>query len=81
ARRSVHEGIGFDKFKRAMMRELPQALDVQGGPGAGAVRGIAADRRLERFDVPDKAKLEVYELSAAFPGPVTPRDFVAMVIS
>ena len=81
ARRSVHEGIGFDKFKRAMMREFTEALKVQGEPGAGAVRGIAADRRLERIDVPGVGKLEVYELSAAFPGPVTPRDFLAMVIS
>lgn len=81
ARRSVHEGIGYDRFKRAMMREFSQALTVQGEPGAGAVRGIAADRRLERTDIPGLGKLEVYELSAAFPGPVTPRDFVALVIS
>ncbi|KAI5370407.1 Putative START-like domain superfamily protein [Septoria linicola] len=81
ARRSIHEGIGFDKFKRAMMREFSHALTVQGEPGAGAVRGIAADRRLERIDISEKGKLEVYELSAAFPGPVTPRDFVTMIIS
>ena len=38
ARRSVHEGMGFDRFKRAMMIEFPQALKVKGGPGAGAGR-------------------------------------------
>ncbi|GIZ39545.1 hypothetical protein CKM354_000292600 [Cercospora kikuchii] len=78
----VHEGLSFERMKRAMMRELVHSSKVSGGPGAGAVRGIAADRRLERFDLPGlSAKLEVYELSAAFPGPVTPRDFVAMIMS
>lgn len=81
ARQSVHEGLGFDKFKRAMMREFSESMQVQGGPGAGAVRGIAADRRLERIDVPGLGKLEIYELSAQFPGPVTPRDFMTMLIS
>lgn len=81
ARRSVHEGLGFDKFKRAMMREFAESLTVTGGPGAGAIRGLAADRRLERIDVPGVGKLEVYQLSAQFPGPVTPRDFMTMVLS
>lgn len=81
ARKSVHEGIGFDKMKRAMLREFPLSLSVKGGPGAGAVRGIAADKRLERKDVDGVGKLEVYQLSAQFPGPTTPREFVAMLLS
>ncbi|KAK4635375.1 hypothetical protein CLAFUW4_00256 [Fulvia fulva] len=81
ARRSVHEGLGFDKFKRAMLREFPQSLSVEGGPGAGAIRGLAADRRLERIDVKGVGKLEVYQLSSVFPGPVTPRDFVTLLLS
>jgi hypothetical protein len=81
ARKSVHEGLGFDKFKRAMMREFSESMTVTGSPGAGAIRGIAADRRLEREDVPGVGKVEVYELSAQFPGPVTPREFLAMLMS
>ncbi|CAK4033466.1 Hypothetical predicted protein [Lecanosticta acicola] len=80
ARQSVHEGLGFDKFKRAMMREFSESLAVSGGPGAGAVRGLAADRRLQRIDVDGVGRLEVYQLSAQFPGPVTPRDFMAMLL-
>ena len=48
ARRSVHEGLGFRKWKKAMQREFAQSLAVDGGPGEGSVRGIGADRRLER---------------------------------
>lgn len=81
ARRSVHEGIGFTKFRRAMQREFPESLRVEGGAGAGAVRGLAADRRLEQIDVEGLGLLEVYQTSAAFPGPVTPRDFITMLIT
>nr|POE56203.1 hypothetical protein CFP56_69156 [Quercus suber] len=80
-RRSVHEGLGFDKFKRAMQREFPQSLTVTGGPGAGAIRGLAADRRLEKVPVDGTGNLEVYELSAQFPGPTTPREFLAAVMT
>lgn len=41
ARRSVHEGLGFAQFQKAMRREFPHSLTVPGGPGAGAVRGLA----------------------------------------
>nr|POE88399.1 reticulocyte-binding protein 2 like a [Quercus suber] len=80
-RKSVHEGLGFDKFKRAMQREFPQSLTVTGGAGAGAVRGLAADRRLEKLAVEGTGNLDVYELSAQFPGPVTPRDFLTAVMT
>jgi Protein of unknown function (DUF3074) len=48
ARRSVHEGLGFEKWKRAMRREFPESLAVSGGPGSGSIRGIGAERRLEK---------------------------------
>ncbi|EME50170.1 hypothetical protein DOTSEDRAFT_68888 [Dothistroma septosporum NZE10] len=64
-----------------MLREFPQSLSVKGGPGAGAVRGLAADRRLEQIDVKGVGRLEVYLLSSVFPGPVTPRDFVTLLLS
>jgi hypothetical protein len=57
ARRSVHEGLGFTKWKKAMQREFPESLSVQGGPGEGSVRGIGADRRLEH-EVKEAGKLE-----------------------
>ena len=48
ARRSVHEGLDFSKWKAAMQKEFPQALEIQGGPGAGNIRSIGADKRVER---------------------------------
>ncbi|KAF2721675.1 hypothetical protein K431DRAFT_284602 [Polychaeton citri CBS 116435] len=81
ARRSVHEGLGFSKFKAAMQREFPEALTVEGGPGAGNIRGIGADRRIEHQEVDGVGTVEVYELSSSFPGPTTPRDFLTLFIT
>jgi hypothetical protein len=58
ARTSVHEGLGFAKWKRAMMNEFPESLAVQGGPGEGNVRGIGGDNRLESIDIEGIGKLE-----------------------
>jgi Protein of unknown function (DUF3074) len=58
ARRSVHEGLGFTKWKKAMQEEFGQSLAVQGGPGEGSVRGIGADRRLEKVVVEGVGNLE-----------------------
>jgi Protein of unknown function (DUF3074) len=97
ARRSVHQGLPFDKWKKAMQREFAESISVQGGPGAGAVRGIGAERRLEKYVAKGVGKLEgircslfyfnfrkandllVYYLSAQFPGPTAPRDFVTLL--
>ena len=79
ARRSVHEGISFTKFKKAMQREFAESLAVQGGPGEGNVRGIGGDQRLEKKKVDGVGLLEVYQLSAQFPGPTTPREFITML--
>lgn len=81
ARRSIHEGITFEKFKLGLEREFAEALKVQGPPGAGNVRGIGAEKHCEHELVKDTGKLEVYQLSAQFPGPTTPRDFVTLLLS
>lgn len=81
ARRSVHEGMGFSKYKAAMKREFEESLAVQGGPGSGAIRGIGADTKIEKREVDGVGTLEVYQLSAQFPGPTTPREFIPLVIT
>lgn len=81
ARTSVHEGLGFTKWKRAMMREFPESLEVQGGPGEGNIRGIGGDKRLEDIVVKGVGRLEVYQLSAQFPGPVAPREFITLLLT
>jgi hypothetical protein len=58
ARTSVHEGLGFAKWKMAMQREFPESLEVKGGPGEGNIRGIGGDRRLEEITVEGLGKLE-----------------------
>ena len=58
ARSSVHEGIGFSKFKKALLREFPETLKVDGGPGAGSIRGIGADKRFERKIIDGVGSLE-----------------------
>lgn len=81
ARRSVHEGLGFTRFKRGFEREFPASLAVQGKPGEGNIRGIGAETKVEDITVPNRGKVEVYRLSAQFPGPTTPRDFVTLLIT
>ncbi|KAH9832392.1 Protein of unknown function (DUF3074) [Teratosphaeria destructans] len=81
ARRSVHEGMGFTKFRRAMQREFAHSLTQTGPPGTGAVRGLAADRRLEEKTVEGVGKMEVYQLSAQMPKPVTPRHFWELLMT
>jgi Protein of unknown function (DUF3074) len=79
ARRSVHEGLAFSRFKKAFETEFPTSLAVQGAPGEGNIRGIGAETRVVTMDVPHRGKVEVYRLSAQFPGPTTPRDFVTLL--
>ncbi|RMZ85259.1 hypothetical protein DV738_g153, partial [Chaetothyriales sp. CBS 135597] len=81
ARRSVHEGLGFARFKSAFQKEFPASLAVQGAAGEGNIRGIGAESRVEQIKVPNRGQLEVYRLSAQFPGPTTPRDFVTLLIT
>lgn len=58
ARSSVHEGLGFAKWKRMMQREFPESLEVQGGPGEGNIRGIGGDQRLEDMTVDGVGNLQ-----------------------
>jgi hypothetical protein len=81
ARRSVHEGLGFARFKRGLEREFPESLAVHGAPGEGNIRGIGGERKLESTKIRNKGKVEVYHLSAQFPGPTTPRDFVTFLVT
>ncbi|KAI4152883.1 MAG: hypothetical protein LQ340_002649 [Diploschistes diacapsis] len=81
ARRSVHEGLSFERWKEGLIQEFPSSLKVEGGPGSGKVRGIAADTRPERVDVNGVGSIEVYHLSAQFPGPSAPRDFVTLLLT
>ncbi|KAL9027955.1 MAG: hypothetical protein Q9196_003606 [Gyalolechia fulgens] len=81
ARRSVHEGMGFRKWKLGLQREFPETMEVQGGPGEGNIRGIGGERRVEKVAVEGVGTIEVYHLSAQFPGPTTPRDFVTMLVT
>ncbi|KAL8714250.1 MAG: hypothetical protein Q9220_001979 [cf. Caloplaca sp. 1 TL-2023] len=81
ARRSVHEGLGFRKWKLGLQREFPESTEVQGGPGEGNIRGIGGERRVEQVTVDGLGTIEVYHLSAQFPGPTTPRDFVTLLVT
>ncbi|KAF1816549.1 hypothetical protein P152DRAFT_428733 [Eremomyces bilateralis CBS 781.70] len=80
-RRSIHEGLSFDHWMRAMKKEFKTSLAVEGGPGSGAVRGIGADQLLERKLVKGIGRMEVCLLSAQFPGPTSPRDFVTLLLT
>jgi len=58
ARRSVHQGFGFTRWKTMMQREFEDEVAELGGPGAGAVRGITADRQIEKHEVDGVGQLE-----------------------
>ncbi|KAH6653916.1 hypothetical protein BKA67DRAFT_264481 [Truncatella angustata] len=81
ARRSVHDVLSFDHWKLGMQAEFAESLKVQGEAGAGKIRGIGADRKVVDTTVDGCGKMEVYQLSAQFPGPTTPREFVTLLLS
>ncbi|KAI0383073.1 hypothetical protein F5Y04DRAFT_251764 [Hypomontagnella monticulosa] len=81
ARRSVHDGLTFEKWKLGMEKELDESMKVQGKPGDGSIRGIGADRKVVNQTVEGSGRMQVYQLSAQFPGPTTPRDFVTLLLS
>lgn len=58
ARRSVHEGLGFRKWKLGLQREFPETLEVQGGPGEGNIRGIGGERRVENIVIDGVGSIE-----------------------
>ncbi|KAI1502257.1 hypothetical protein F5X99DRAFT_163360 [Biscogniauxia marginata] len=82
ARRSVHEGLTFETWKLGVEKEFAESMKVQGKPGDGNIRGIGAEKRVVNETVEScGGKMEVYQLSAQFPGPTTPRDFVTLLLS
>ncbi|KAI0603420.1 hypothetical protein F4775DRAFT_533614 [Biscogniauxia sp. FL1348] len=81
ARRSVHDGLAFEKWKLGIEKEFAESMKVQGKPGDGNIRGIGAEKRVVNETVEGCGKYEVYQLSAQFPGPTTPRDFVTLLLS
>lgn len=81
ARHVVLENISFARMRDAMKAEFDASLQVQGGPGAGAVRGLGADERLERYGIDGLGQLEVLQFSAQFPGPTTPREFITLLLT
>ncbi|EQL03566.1 START-like domain protein [Ophiocordyceps sinensis CO18] len=81
ARRSVHDRLSFDRWKSGMEREFPETMKVQGSPGSGNIRGIGADKRVEHQVVDGAGHLSVFQLSAQFPGPTAPRDFVTLLLT
>ncbi|KAK3953351.1 hypothetical protein QBC32DRAFT_258089 [Pseudoneurospora amorphoporcata] len=74
ARRSVHKDVGFDKWRAGLEKEFAESIKryMEKGtePGTGNIRGIGGERRIER----------VFLVSARFPGPTTPRDFVTCLM-
>jgi hypothetical protein len=58
ARRSVHEGLGFTKWKKGLEREFPETMKVQGGPGEGNIRGIGGERRVAYKNIEGVGKME-----------------------
>ncbi|KAF5660778.1 hypothetical protein FHETE_8769 [Fusarium heterosporum] len=81
ARRSVHEGLSFDDWKKGLSVEFSETMKVQGAPGSGNIRGIGADKRVEDKQIGDGGQLQVFQLSAQFPGPTAPRDFVTLLLT
>lgn len=81
ARRSVHEGLNFGTWKKGLQEEFEHSLQVQEGPGSGKVRGLGAEQRPESRVVDGVGTMDVWHVSAQFPGPSAPRDFVSLVMT
>ncbi|KAK8026916.1 PH domain-containing protein C19A8.02 [Apiospora marii] len=81
ARRSVHQGLTFERWKLGMETEFAESLKVQGKPGDGKIRGIGADKRAVNQTIDGCGKMQVYQLSAQFPGPTTPREFITLLLT
>jgi hypothetical protein len=66
ARRSVHEGLGFTKWKKGLEKEFPETMKVQGGPGEGNIRGIGGERRVAYKNIEGVGKMEGRSLSCIY---------------
>lgn len=58
ARRSVHEGLSFTKWKKSLQNEFPETLKVQGNPGEGNIRGIGGERIVAKHEIENVGNLE-----------------------
>lgn len=61
ARRSVHAGLAFDRWRRGLEAELPETLlrrPAGGEPGTGNIRGIGAERTVEQRVLAGKGQLK-----------------------
>lgn len=95
ARRSVHEGFGFDRWKAKQAGEFEETLRVnrmkveKGKLPDYSVRGIGADRVVEEVEVRGDgddggdvvANVKVYHVTATFPRPTTWRDFSPLIVT
>jgi hypothetical protein len=67
-------------MRAAMKAEFDASLAAESDkPGAGAIRGLAADEKLDTREITGAGTFQAWLLSAQFPGPVAARDFVAAV--
>lgn len=91
-RRSVHEGMPFSRWMEKMSSEYDETLKVnkekieKGETPDKSIRGIGAEEKVENVEVLDEdglvmGHLTVYHVSAQFPKPTAPRDFISMNIT
>ncbi|KAF3394282.1 hypothetical protein F1880_005187 [Penicillium rolfsii] len=91
-RRSVHDGLPFSRWRKKLSSEYEETLRVnqrkiqKGETPDNCIRGIGAEAKIESIEVKDEdgsvlGQLTVYHVSAQFPKPTAPRDFVAMTIT
>ncbi|KAJ6102188.1 hypothetical protein N7486_004615 [Penicillium sp. IBT 16267x] len=91
-RRSVHEGMSFPRWQEKLSSEYDETLKInlkkieKGQTPDNSIRGIGAERKVEVVEVKDEngsemAKITVYHVSAQFPKPTAPRDFVTLIIT
>ncbi|KAJ5085797.1 hypothetical protein N7532_010568 [Penicillium argentinense] len=91
-RRSVHEGMPYTRWQEKMSSEYDETLKVnrkkieKGQTPDKSIRGIGAEEKVESIEVKDDdgsvlGQVMVYHVSAQFPKPTAPRDFVAMIVT
>lgn len=80
ARRSIHTGVPFDRFEKGLQHEFSQPTAAEEGVRPTPIRGVGRDVLVRRQSSP-LGKAEVLQLSAQFPGPSAPRDFVEGCLS
>ncbi|KAE8132078.1 hypothetical protein BDV38DRAFT_224808 [Aspergillus pseudotamarii] len=92
-RRSVHEGLPFSTWQAKLSSEMTETLKANrermkhGQTPDQSVRGIGAEKQVETIEVKDEsgekvlAHVTVFHVSAQFPKPTTPRDFVSLIVS